>query len=341
MTPQSKTPRERRILMRKRTKIVKKILQSSTPVDTHTLLTKLHNTETLIRNSHKNERSDNECKAVDVIKENPKYFYSYASKYSQTKTSIGPFLGHNDEQISDPSIIAEMLQQQYKTAFSTPDKQNYIHNPNEFFTNIATDTPHLNDFEFSEDDIISAIDKIRTSSAPGPDRFSAILLKNCKHNLAKPLYLLWRKSLDCGQIPKQLKTANVTPIYKGGSKALPKNYRPISLTSHLSKLFERIVRTKLVNFLEKHNLLNNTQHGFRSGRSCLSQLLAHYDKIVEYMEHGFNVDVVYLDFAKAFDKVDHGILIRKLKHLGVGGKVCLWIHQFLSGRTQTVVVNGV
>jgi hypothetical protein len=152
--------------------------------------------------------------------------------------------------------------------------------------------------------------------------------------------LIWRDSLDTGLIPNELKRATIIPIHKGDSRALPKNYRPISLTSHIIKIFERILRTHLVNFLEDNNIMNSNQHGFRAGRSCLSQLIAHYDYIIDCLEEGLNVDVVYLDFAKAFDKVDHGVLLHKLRTMGVGDKVGIWLHSFLSDRTQSVLVNG-
>ena len=119
------------------------------------------------------------------------------------------------------------------------------------------------------------------------------------------------------------------------------NYRPIALTSHLIKIFEKVIRNNLVDFFHENNLFNNSQHGFRVGRSCLSQLLAYHDKIISMLENGFNVDTVYLDFAKAFDKVDHRIVIKKLSILSVRGKVLSWIESFISSRTQKVVVNGV
>ena len=90
----------------------------------------------------------------------------------------------------------------------------------------------------------------------------------------------------------------------------------------------------------RHNHFNPSQHGFRSGRSCLSQLLAHFDQIIRILESGKSVDVIYVDFAKAFDKVDFGVTLRKLKHFGIDGKVGRWLFHFLTGRTQTVVVNG-
>ena len=114
-----------------------------------------------------------------------------------------------------------------------------------------------------------------------------------------------------------LKEAHIIPVHKGGSQGTPSNYRPIALTSHLIKVFEKVVRNNLVQFLEKNNLLNKSQHGFRNGRSCLSQLLDYHDKIISLMEAGFNVDSVYLDFSKAFDKVDHQIVLAKLFRIGI------------------------
>ena len=155
----------------------------------------------------------------------------------------------------------------------------------------------------------------------GPDRFPAILLKHCRNTLALPLYLIWRKSLDCGIIPQLLKTANIVPIHKGKSRGDLANYRPVALTSHLIKLFEKILKKHIVAYMEENNLFNPGQHGFRLGRSCLSQLIAHYDHITKLLESGQNVDVIYIDFAKAFDKVDYLVTMKKLKGMGISGKL--------------------
>ena len=120
----------------------------------------------------------------------------------------------------------------------------------------------------------------------------------------------------------------------------PANYRPVALTSHIIKLFEKIVRKYIVAYMEENDLFNPTQHGFRAGRSCLSQLIAHFDYISQQLEKGHNVDVVYLDFAKAFDKVDFLITMEKLKKLGIAGKIGRWIHAFLTNRTQSVILEG-
>ena len=179
-----------------------------------------------------------------------------------------------------------------------------------------------------------------SNSAAGPDGFPAMMLKQCRLSLAHPLFLIWRKSMNEGTVPDICKKANITPIHKGKSRAIPKNYRPVALTSLLIKTFEKVIRNQLVNFFDEHDLLNDSQHGFRRTRSCLSQLLAHFDHITRLLELGNCVDVVYLDFAKAFDKVDIGITLRKLKSLGIHGHLGKWLQSFLSGRLQSVLVEG-
>ena len=138
-----------------------------------------------------------------------------------------------------------------------------------------------------------------------------------------------------------LKQAFVIPVHKGGSRSLPSNFRPVSLTSHIMKTFERVVREVLVSHLEANQKLNTNQHGFRSRRSCLSQLLQHQDQILSILEEGDNVDSIYLDFSKAFDKVDIGILCHKLRSMGISGKLGIFIYNFLNGRNQVVLANGV
>ena len=146
--------------------------------------------------------------------------------------------------------------------------------------------------------------------------------------------------MEVGIIPASLKSSIIPPIHKGGNKSEAANYRPVALTSHIIKIYEKVIRNRLANHLDNNNSFNKNQHGFRKGRSCLTQLLAHHDNILNLLEQGYNVDVVYLDFAKAFDKVDHNILLHKLKNLGINGKTLRWIQNFLQERVQRVVVNG-
>ena len=148
--------------------------------------------------------------------------------------------------------------------------------------------------------------------------------------------------MDQGVIPPALLLVLISPVHKGGSRGIPANYRPVALTSHITKMFERVIRKWLVAHLEENNLLPDGQHGFRSSRSCLTQLLSYWDKILDQLEEGKGVDVIYTDFAKAFDKCETGVLLHRLKECGVRGKVGCWLAAFLdsSVRKQAVGVDG-
>ena len=154
------------------------------------------------------------------------------------------------------------------------------------------------------------------------------------------ILVIWQDSYETGTIPDILKLALVSPIHKGGSRAAPSQYRPISLTSHIIKVMERMLRKQIVGFLELNEKMDPNQHGSRGKRSCLSQLLEHHLEILDMLERGENVDLVYLDFAKAFDKCDINLLLHKTKALGITGKVGRWIYSFLTQRKQNVIVNG-
>ena len=331
----TKIPRERRILMRKRRKLMNQLDKPSTEKKKEKTRDKLIQIELLLQKSHIDGRNRKEQLALKAIKTNSKYFFSYAKQFSSTRSKIGPLLNELKEYTASSSRMANLLSAQYSSVFSKPVNSPY------YSMEEDVTAESLTDIEFTEQDIIDAIDELKNNSASGPDGLAAIFLKNCKNSLSKPLFQLWRKCLDRGITPNKLKEAHIIPIHKGGHQGLASNYRPIALTSHLVKIFEKVVRKYIVKFLEENGKFNDTQHGFRAGRSCVSQLLSHYDKIIDILETGANVDTIYLDFAKAFDKVDHGIVLKKLSLLGIQGKLLIWIKSFLSERTQMVLVNGV
>jgi len=181
------------------------------------------------------------------------------------------------------------------------------------------------ELQFDEMNVHRAISKLRSDKSMGPDGLAPKLLLETIDEISFPLYLLFKKSLNDTVIPNDWKQATVTPIFKKGSRNKAENYRPVSLTSIVCKLFETIIRDKLVSYLESNVLINNSQHGFRKGRSCFTNLLEFLDKITGCVDSGENVDVIFLDFAKAFDKVPHKRLILKLRAHGIIGKVALWI----------------
>jgi len=179
--------------------------------------------------------------------------------------------------------------------------------------------------------------------AAGPDGIPVILLKNCSESLCTPIKLVlwsWKESFESGTVPKFYKESYVTPLYKKGDRARAGNYRPVSLTSHIIKIYERVLRKTIVQYLDYNNILCHNQHGFRSGRSCLTQMLDHFDDIMQGLTNNKDTDAIYLDYAKAFDKVDHRMLIEKLRLYGFSPQLVKWIESFLVERSQKVVVDG-
>jgi len=155
-----------------------------------------------------------------------------------------------------------------------------------------------------------------------------------------PLVILFSKVLDEQAVPRDWKEANVVPIFKGGQRNAASNYRPVSLTSQICKVFEAVVRDEVLKFLDKYNLIKDSQHGFRKGRSCLTNLLLFLDQVLRSVDEGTCVDIVFLDLAKAFDKVPHGRLLEKLRKHGIGGKILAIIGDWLRGRRQRVCIKG-
>ena len=147
--------------------------------------------------------------------------------------------------------------------------------------------------------------------------------------------------MDEGIVPHDWKCANISPVFKKGNRNLADNYQPVSLTSQIYKLFESIIRDALVKHLEENKSLNDTQHGFKKGRSCLTNLLSFMDKVAGCLDSGEPVDAIFLDFAKAFDKVPYQKLAIKLEAHGVTGKLLKWIVNWLEGRKQRVCINGI
>ena len=291
--------------------------------------------ELALQKSLNEQVSTEEHKAMKSIKRNPKYFFSYVKKFAKVKSTVGPLQKEDEELTADPKEMANLLAKQYTKVFSRPEDSPV--DPKVLF---ADDKDwKLKDIKFSVEDFIEESNTTSPYASSGPDGFPIVVVQKCPA-IAYPLHKFWSKCWEKEVTVQSLKEPVVIPIHKGNSKSVPANYRPISLTSHIVKLFEKVLRRRMVEHIVDNELFNPTQHGFRIGRSCLSQLLQQYDKILSILEEGTNVDVVYIDFAKAFDKVDFTVLLQKVAGLGIGGKVGRWLYSFLTNRSQRVMVNG-
>ncbi|PKU48777.1 rna-directed dna polymerase from mobile element jockey-like [Limosa lapponica baueri] len=165
------------------------------------------------------------------------------------------------------------------------------------------------------------------------------VLRELAGELTKPLSIIYQQSWSTGEVPDDWRVANVTPIYKKGRKEDPGNYRPVSLTSVPGKIIERIILSELSRQVQGNQEIRTSQHGFMKGRSCLTNLISFYDHVTRFLDEGKAVDVVYLDFGKAFDTVPHGILLEKLESHGIDKCTLRWIKNWLDGHAQRVVIN--
>ena len=334
--------RMRRLLWKRLAKVRKAIKTASSIHKLSELLQRMWALETQLSSDYAANSNREEDEAVLRIKQNPKSFFSFARSRQKTKAKVGPFLDGEGKPNPSADFTAETLRTQYDSVFATPRQAWTVTDFCEHFRVDDDGSDTLQNIAFSPADIEKACSDLKTTAAPGPDGVPAVLLKTCRKQLSKPIYYIWRASLDNGCIPPELLLVLICPIHKGGSRSVPKNYRPVALTSHLIKVFERVVRQSLVAHIDKLGLLPDGQHGSRARRSTLTQLLSHWDSIMEGLEQGAGVDCVYLDFSKAFDKVETGVLLHKLKNGGVKGKLGCWLACFLdsSRRQQAVGVDG-
>lgn len=268
-------------------------------------------------------------------KTNPKAFYSYVKNKRVLTSTIGPLITKDGKQIENDIDMANTLNDYFSSVFTTEDVQSGLPTP----APQSRDTT-LPGFTITENELLSVMNSMNVNKTPGPDKISPRLLKEARNELLEPLTILFNKTLVVGKVPHEWKQANVTPIFKRGNKSLPANYRPISLTSVVCKLMETLIRDKIVKYLEENKLLNDSQHGFRNKRSCLTNLLDFFYEVFNSYDETKAVDIIYLDFQKAFDTVPHKRLISKVKAHGIAGNTLNWLTDWLSDRQQRVVING-
>lgn len=198
----------------------------------------------------------------------------------------------------------------------------------------------LNYISCTTEEILKHLKSLKTNKSPGPDRISPVILKSCAFELAPSISFLVNKSFLLGHLPEDWRSANIVPLHKKGSKHLRENYRPISLTSMICKISEKIVRDRLTSFWQDQNVINKNQFGFLQGRSTVTQLLSTFHDFARSRNSSVATDVVFLDLAKAFDSVPHERLLIKLYSLGIESKLLNWLRHFLTCRKQRVVVRG-
>ena len=252
------------------------------------------------------------------------------------KESIRALKTANGDLTQEPREVANQLNRYFQDVFIIEEEGELPHFTVEFNKNHSKFVD-LDPNEISYEMIVDKLKNLNSNKAYGPDTMHPFLLKHCAEAFAIPLTLIIRASLTNSQLPVQFRSANITPLFKKGDKTLLSNYRPVSLTSIPCKIMENIIRAKMQEYLYKNNLLAREQHGFVRNKSCTTNLLESLDFISTNLDVVIPVDVILLDFAKAFDTVPHKRLLAKLKAYGFNGLKLKWIEAFLESRRQRVV----
>ena len=255
----------------------------------------------------------------------------WSSVKSSSKCSRIPdkmYLENTDRK--DPIEIANLFNQHFYNQFSECSSYD-----------IDIDFSHgpFMDLSFDVTTIYDILKQINPNKSQGPDNISGRVLKNCAMSISYPLTILCNICFRTGSLPDEWKTANVVPVHKKGDKNCVENYRPISLTSIVSKIFERCIRDEI--YTHCRDRIHDTQHGFLPYKSCSTQLLPFSHDILLGLNSCELIDIVYFDFAKAFDSVNHDIILYKLKNqFGIDGLMLKIIKEYLKGRNQRLVING-
>ena len=252
----------------------------------------------------------------------PKRFWNCVQRNSREHSKINTLVNSDGTVCTEDLDKSELLNNYFKSCFN--DK-------------------HMDktDIQISTTEVHKQLKTLYTSKAGGPDGIPPRLLKAATKELSPSLTKLFNMSLETGVLPSYWTDANIVPIHKKGPKKDPANYRPISLTSAVCKILERLICHRIRHHLEINNLLSVNQHGFRERRSCESQIIQVVHDIITSLDSKCTVDIMYFDFSPAFDVVPHSFLIQKLKKYGIMGKILKWIKSFLLKRRQRVNVNGV
>ena len=319
-------------MIRKKHKLYKKAKKTKKTKHMEAFKKIKQETKTALKNT-KNEFVNNTLHQ-SLENKNTKPFWNYIKKQRKDNTGIAPLKQKNVTTLAtDNKQKAEILNQQFKSVFTKEDNDTEL----KYHGNR---TEPIDTLIVQNKGVSKLLQELSPNKASGPDNIPNRILKETAIQVSPFLTKLFNQSLQIGKLPTDWNKANVTPIFKKGSRQEPKNYRPVSLTCVCCKLLEHIICKHILIHLESHDILTDKQHGFRSGHSCESQLLITAHDLIQNFDQNLQTDVVILDFSKAFDTVPHDRLLSKLEHYGIDKQINTWISEFLHNRTQSVLVNG-
>jgi hypothetical protein len=259
---------------------------------------------------------------------------------SKQKFNFPESLHLNNKTFSSPQAIATGFNDFYTNI--GPDLARKLPPPNQSFTHYIKSANYANSFFMhpsSEDEIISVAKTMKPKASSGFDSISPKLLQGIIRGISFPLKHIINLSLEKGEFPNKMKIAKVIPIFKSGESSSLVNYRPISLLPTFSKVLERIVYRRLDQYLKKNKVLTASQYGFQASLSTEFAILELQDRIASALSSGSWCLGVFLDLSKAFDTINHNILIKKLESYGIRGLASSWFQSYFSNRKQYTLVK--
>ena len=295
----------------------------------------------IIRNKVRKEsrklEKQHQVEIAKSCKNNSKCFWRYVRDKTGVRNGI-PNLKVNrngtETTLCEDVEKANALVDHFSTVFTVE--------PDDDFTPLDTFsvTTNMTDLNIDEAVVYKKLSELKLDKSPGPDNLHPRILFELRSEICKPLQMLFELSLKTGKTPSDWRSAVITALHKKGSKADVSNYRPVSLTCVICKVMESIVRDHITKYLIQNKLFSDKQYGFIKGRSSTLQLLNMLDSWTNCLEDGGQIDVIYTDFEKAFDKVPHKRLLSKLQSYGIAAELIKWIEGFLLFRRQQVRVNS-
>lgn len=296
---------------------------------------KAHKTEydrlkKLVMKQIKSARFKHEKLLIANCKSNPKIIYKYVKRSETVKDYVRAIFDKAGNLVTDRAKITNILNDQFISVFVNEDNTGLPEFP------LRTTETISSKYLVTAGDVKERLKRLNSTKSAGPDDVKAIVLKEAAASLAVPFSAIFQKSLESGETPAAWREAYITPLYKKGSRLVAANYRPVSLTSIACKIMEGIIKDRIYRHMHSLKLISPEQHGFVRQKSCTTNLLESVDLITKALSERRGVDVVYLDFAKAFDTVPHQRLMLKLSAYGINAEIMKWIEGFLFNRRQRV-----
>ena len=275
-------------------------------------------------------------KSVELnININPKYFYSYIKNLRGNKCDYPALMTLDDCHYTDGEDICN----QFANYFSRQcvEYDNSLNNVSSFDSGINNNSS-LSTINISENEILSKLKSLDIKKGPGPDNIPPIFIRRTASTLVKPLYIIYCKSIKDGKFPTYWKKTRIVAVFKNGDKKCIENYRPISILSVFAKIFESLICPYLTWHIKP--VISDSQHGFIKNRSTSTNLISFVEDIALSLDSNKQVDCIYTDLTKAFDVVNHKLLLSKLYKYGVHGKVLRLLESYLQNRQMNVVLGG-